>query len=476
MNVEDYSKKTKIGPEAVPEYAYEAERGCLGCILIDQEKIDEVSDFLSPDDFGDIRHKLIYKAMLNLSESGCCIDILNIQDYLTVNQVYEKAGGQTYLLGLATSTPNTVDAYSYGCTIVDRSRTRALIEACKDITELAKHPKGANIATVIQRAEQKMFQLSSLMSADGEGNAQKLADVLIQSLASIKEKQENNQSGITGIPSGYKSLDGYLSGFHPGELIIIGARPGVGKTTFGVNIIQNIGMNPDVKAPVLFFSMEMPADQIGVRVMANMSRVSQTSLRNSVLDMDEWCNVMTSYNEFMKAAVNKVWIDDSQSLTPADLRTKARKFKQEHGLGMIVVDYLQFMHIPGYGANNRTQEVAACSKALKLLARELEVPVIALAQLNRGVAKRSDKRPCNSDLKESGAIEQDADVIIFISRENMDKANDAQETPLPDGKEQVEIIIGKQRNGPTGIIPMTFISEFCRFEEVSGNESVYRPY
>lgn len=481
VDVLDYAKKNLSAPERDSErnysknrkgsreesertapYSFEAEKAFLGSILISPGKLDAVSSILSADDFYDPRHQLIYEAMLSLDNNHRVIDTISLQETLENTQSLEKAGGQAYLLQLFQAVPDTIDAVTYAHTIVNKSRARMLLKACQEIEEDVYVPRGRSIGDILNGAEQKIFRISENSLHKGGGPVS-ITRVTMDLLNTLRENQKNNLSGITGVPTGYKFLDQYLSGFHKSDLIVIGARPGVGKTTFGMNLVQNVAMNPDVNFPVLVFSLEMPASQIAARLLAAMAHVDQTKIRNSNLDDDDWVNLIGVGQTLLKERPDCIYIDDTQGLTPADIRSRSRRLKQEKGgISMIMVDYLQYMHIPGYDANSRTQEVAECSKSLKMLARELDVPVIAMAQVNRGVAGRKDKRPGNADLRESGAIEQDADVIMFIHRPEMD--DDKKDDPSQIGK--AEIIIGKQRNGPVGIVPMVFLHEYSRFETV----------
>ncbi len=455
----------------VPPFSFEAEQALLGSIMLDPIKFDSISHIVSPEDFYERRHRFIYEAMLSLDNAHQSIDLLSLQEELNNIQRLDEIGGQSYLMQISSTLPATVDTIFYARTIVNKARSRALLKACHDIEENVYAPQGRSICEILDTAEEKIFKIAESSLRKGGGPVS-MSNVALNLVDTIQQNQANNIKGITGISSGYKYLDKYLSGFHKSDLIVIGARPGVGKTTFGMNLVQNVAMNPDVHLPVLVFSLEMPADQIAARLLAAMALVDQTRIRNSTLDADDWSRIIGVVGTLTSTKKDCIYIDDTQSLTPADIRARARRLQQEKGgLSMIMVDYLQYMHIPGYDASSRTQEVAECSKSLKKLARELDVPVLAMAQLNRGVAGRRDKRPGNSDLRESGAIEQDADVIMFIHRPEMDEdtKNDASL------KGKAEIIIGKQRNGPIGTVPMVFRHEFSRFETLDLSANVAPP-
>lgn len=458
------TKKVENSNETVELTSFDTEQALLGALLIQSYRFDAVAAVLREDDFSFEQNRLVYGAMQRLNVQRIGIDIITIQSELERNQLLERAGGQSYLLALMHITPGTYDIISYARIVSDKAKARRLVETCSNITKLVYHPGGRSINDILDTAEGDIFKLNENGGIEaGPISVSDIAANLISELAdnSSVDGSNPNKKKVTGLSTGYSDLDNMTSGFREGELIIVAARPAMGKTTFGMNLIQNIAMDNQQNKPALVFSLEMPAKQLVQRLIAAMSRVDQTKIRNMDISIEDWSKITSIMSLFAKDRKDMIYIDDSSGLSPMEMRARARRLAREHGgLSAIMVDYLQLMKIPGYDANSRQQEVSECSRSLKALAKEMNVPVIALAQLNRGLESRKDKRPMNSDLRESGSIEQDADVILFVHREEVYNTQDA------DLKGKAEIIIGKQRNGPIGSIDMRFLNQFSRFEGV----------
>jgi len=368
----------------------------------------------------------------------------------------ELVGGFAYIGEMAKNTPSAANIGAYATIVRERAVVRDMIAVANDIAEAGFEPEGRDSAQLLDLAESKVFKIaeSRTNASDGPKN---IKEVLTTTIDKIEDLYNNPHDGITGISSGYGDLDKMTAGFQPSDLIIVAARPSMGKTTFAMNIAEYAAMNED--KPVIIFSLEMPSESIMMRMLASLGRVDQTKVRTGQLNDDDWARVSSTMGLLLEQG--KMYIDDSSGLTPTEVRSRSRRIAREHGgVSLIMIDYLQLMQVPGL-SENRTLEIAEISRSLKSLAKELECPVVALSQLNRTLEQRADKRPINSDLRESGAIEQDADLIMFIYRDEV--YNDDSED-----KGTAEIIIGKQRNGPIGKCRLTFQGQFSRFDNYSG--------
>ena len=373
--------------------------------------------------------------------------------------VIQDVGGFAYLAELSKNTPSAANIIAYADIVREKAVLRELIGVGNTIAQLAYSPKGKDMKEILDEAEREVFHIAEKRTSSNEG-PKNVIDILEQTINKIEKLSQNkNHNGVTGVTTGFKDLDKKTAGLQPSDLIIVAARPSMGKTTFAMNLCENAALASE--KPVLIFSLEMPADQIMMRTLASLSRVDQTKIRTGqITDDEEWARISST----LAILNNKpnIYIDDSAGLTPTELRSRARRvYRENKGLSMIMVDYLQLMRAPGF-VENRTLEIAEISRSLKALAKELEVPVVALSQLNRSLEQRADKRPVNSDLRESGSIEQDADLIMFIYRDEVyHETND-------ENRNVAEIIIGKQRNGPIGRVRLTFQGQYSRFDNYAG--------
>lgn len=457
----------------IAPHSIEAEQAVLGGIMLNSEMLDSVSERLQASDFYNYTHKVIFEQMLQLARDNQPIDLLTIDQALKDKGILEDAGRFAYLAELSKNTPSVANILAYADIVSERAIYRELIAAGNKIAENSYNPKGMSVKDVLDEAERTIFHIAEKRTSSDEG-PKRLDSILMETLQRIEIlTNSKNNNGVTGVSTGFTDLDKRTAGLQPSDLIIVAARPSMGKTTFAMNLCENASMlNIEVKdddgnvrsvpnKPVLIFSLEMPAEQIMMRMFASLSRVNQTKIRTGQLE-DEEDMARIGSTVAMLQERNNIYIDDSSGLTPTELRSRARRvYKENGGLSLIMVDYLQLMRAPGF-ADNRTLEIAEISRSLKALAKELEVPVVALSQLNRSLEQRADKRPVNSDLRESGSIEQDADLIMFIYRDEVYNENS-------DKKGIAEIIIGKQRNGPIGRVPLTFNGQWSRFDNYTGN-------
>ena len=385
------------------------------------------------------------------------IDLITLDQALKAKGISDSVGGFAYLADLSNNTPNAINILAYAEIVREKAILRELIAVGNRIAENSYSPKGKDIKMVLDEAEREVFAIAEKRSSSTEG-PQNVISVLESTIARIDTLSKlENHSGVTGVTTGFVELDKKTAGLQPSDLIIVAARPSMGKTTFAMNLCENAAMASD--KPVLVFSLEMPAEQIMMRMIASLARVDQTKIRTGQnLDETEWSKIASVFGMFKQK--NNLYIDDSSGLTPTELRSRARRvYRENNGLSMIMVDYLQLMRAPAF-SDNRTLEIAEISRSLKALAKELEVPVVALSQLNRTLEQRADKRPVNSDLRESGSIEQDADLIMFIYRDEVYNDNS-------EDKGVAEIIIGKQRNGPIGRVRLAFNGQFSRFDNLA---------
>jgi len=433
----------------VPPHSIEAEQSLLGGLMLDHQSWDKVADVVSEHDFYRKDHGLIFAAIASLAEEANPCDVVTVSECLDNRGELDQAGGLEYLASLANETPGAANARSYAKILRERSMLRSLISAGNEISGAAFTSDGRTASEIVDEAERLVFEIAESGSR-GRSGFKALKQILPEAVDRIDVLHQSD-GDITGIPSGYNEFDKLTAGLQPGELVVIAGRPSMGKTTLALNIAENAAIGS--KVPTAIFSMEMPSQQLAFRMISSLGRVDQTHLRTGRFPDEDWSRINTAVQLMSEAPM---FIDDTPGLSPTEIRARARRLQREHGLGLIVVDYLQLMAVPG-SKENRATEISEISRSLKALAKELSLPVIALSQLNRSVEQRTDKRPVMSDLRESGAIEQDADLILFIYREEVYN----QDTPR---KGIADIAIAKQRNGPIGDFPLTFVGRYTKFE------------
>ncbi len=449
----NYTKKNQTAALPLAPHSIEAEQSALGGIMLANDAWDLFSELVNEQDFFDYRHRALFRAMEKLVRSNIPLDVVTISETLEQTNELEEVGGAAYLIELAKNTPSAANVKTYATIVRQRSILRQLIGAAHDIAENAHHPKGRDISELLDEAEKKVFEIAN-QSNRGSG-PQIISHILTATVERI-EALCNSEESLTGLATGYYDFDQMTSGLQPADLIIVAGRPSMGKTTFAMNIVESVAMLNKTK-PALVFSMEMPSESLAMRMLASLGRVEQTKIRNGKLDEDDWSRFGAGVAQLSET---KILIDDTPALSPTEVRARARRVVREHGgLSLIAIDYLQLMNVKG-GSENRTTEISEISRSLKALAKELNVPVIALSQLNRELEKRPNKRPVMSDLRESGAIEQDADLIVFVYRD---------EVYYEDSPEKgvAEIIIGKQRNGPIGAVKLRFEGRYSRFDNLA---------
>ncbi|MGC6404411.1 MAG: replicative DNA helicase [Candidatus Comchoanobacterales bacterium] len=427
----------------------EAERAVLGGVILDNQRWDDVAELLVQSDFFVMEHRYVFESIAYLSEQAMPFDTITVNETLKKKGFLEKMGGEQFLFELVNETPVAANILSYAKIVHEKSHLRSLMEAGQYITDLAHTSGSKNADELINEAEQKIMSIKDTRSSsDGPRSIQ---DILTETTDKI-DRLSQMEGTITGSPTGFDDLDKMTSGLHPGDLVIVAGRPSMGKTVFGVNIAEHVAISAE--KPVLIFSLEMPSDSIVMRMMSSLGRINQHQVRTGNLSDEDWPRLSSAVSMIKNA---KIFIDDQPGVSPIDIRSRARRIKRQHpDLGLILVDYLQLMRIPGF-KEGRTLEISEISRTLKLIAKEMNVPVIALSQLNRSLEQRPDKRPVMSDLRESGSIEQDADLIAFIYRDEVYNEDS------PD-KGVAEIIIAKQRNGPIGKVKLTFLGQYTRFE------------
>ena len=449
-------KDKQVEALKVPPHSLEAEQSVLGGLMLDNEAWDRVAERVSADDFYRREHRQIFNAMHVLVESGQPIDLVTLSESLEREHQLDDVGGFAYIGEMAKNTPSAANISAYAEIVRERAVVRDMITVANEIAEAGFDPQGRDSSMLLDYAESKVFKIAEQRTNSSEG-PQDIKQILSSTVDQIEQLFNNPHDGVTGVSTGYGDLDKMTAGMQPSDLIIVAARPSMGKTTFAMNLAEYAAMNED--KPVIIFSLEMPSEQIMMRMLASLGRVDQTRIRTGQLEDDDWARVSATMGLLLEQG--KMYVDDSSGLTPTEVRSRSRRIAREHeGVSMIMIDYLQLMQVPAL-ADNRTLEIAEISRSLKALAKELKCPVIALSQLNRSLEQRADKRPVNSDLRESGSIEQDADLIMFIYRDEV--YND----DSPD-KGTAEIIIGKQRNGPIGKVRLTFQGQFSRFDNYAG--------
>jgi len=442
----------------VPPHSMESESSVLGGLLLDNNAWERVGDLLGDGDFYRHEHKLIYEAIGKLINASKPADVITVYEHLQGMGKAEEIGGLMYLNQLAQYVPSASNIRRYAEIVRERAILRKLVTASDDIATNAFNPQGKTVERILDEAEQKIMAIGE----EGARNKQgfQSLDTLVVDLLDRVQEMADNPNDITGVPTGFYDLDRMTSGLQAGDLVVLAARPSMGKTAFAVNIAEHVALNEGL--PVAIFSMEMGASQLAVRVVGSIGRIDQGHLRTGKLSDEEWPRLADAIDRLRTVSLH---IDETPGLTPSELRANARRLSRQCGkLGLIVVDYLQLMSGSTTGGDNRATELGEISRGLKMLAKELQCPVIALSQLNRSVEQRTDKRPMMSDLRESGAIEQDADIIMFIYRD--DYYNKESKDPGV-----AEIIIGKQRNGPTGVVRLTFLKNLTRFESLASGLS-----
>ena len=437
----------------VPPHSLEAEQSVLGGLMLDNSSWDTVSERLVADDFYRHEHRLTFNAMAELAESAHPLDVVTLSEALERRDQLESVGGLAYLAELARNTPSASNIRAYADIVRERATLRKLIQASRQIADSAYSPEGRLPDELVNEAERLGFQISE--SRPKFGGPIGMSQLLTKAVDRIDELF-NMKGQMTGISTGFRDLDDMTSGLQPSDLVIIAGRPSMGKTTFAMNLVEHAVVSND--KPVIVFSMEMPAESLMLRMLSSLGRIDQTRVRTGQLEDEDWPRLTSAVNLLKD---RQLFIDDTPALSPNELRSRVRRIAREHGnIGLVMIDYLQLMQVPGL-SENRTAEISEISRSLKGIAKEFNCPVVSLSQLNRSLEQRPNKRPVMSDLRESGAIEQDADVIAFVYRDEV------YNTDNPDNKGLAELIIGKQRNGPIGTVHMAFIGKYTRFEDLA---------
>jgi replicative DNA helicase len=446
----------------VPPHSIEAEQSVIGGLLRDNASFDRIADMMQPEDFYRYDHRIIFEQIVRMINASRPADVITVFENLTQLGKAEDVGGLAYLNAMAQNTPSAANIRRYAEIVRDRSVLRQLITVADDISGQAFSPQGKETKEILDEAESRIFAIAE-QGARGAAGWLAVQPLLTQVVERIDELySRENQSEITGVPTGFIDLDRMTSGLQPGDLVIVAGRPSMGKTAFSVNIGENVAIEAGL--PVAIFSMEMGGTQLAMRMLGSVGQLDQHRLRTGRLNDEDWPRLTHAIQKMNDA---QVFIDETPALNPIEMRARARRLARQCGkLGLIIVDYLQLMQGSKAG-DNRASEISEISRSLKGLAKELGCPVIALSQLNRSLEQRPNKRPVMSDLRESGAIEQDADVIIFLYRDEVYNADS------PD-KGTAEIIIGKQRNGPIGAVRLTWIGQYTKFGNYVGNLSVYQ--
>ncbi len=436
-------------------HSLEAEQAVLGGLLLDNQAWDQVVERLTDQDFYRYEHRLIFQAMGQLEARSQPFDPITLSETLKAMGELEHVGGEVYLFEIAQNTPSTANIKAYADIVRERSVLRQLIGVAHQIADTAFSPEGRDSASLLDEAERRVFEIAQNdLRGQGPQDIKSLAADAIHRIETLYKLKQS----ITGLETGYTDFDNMTSGLQPADLVIVAGRPSMGKTTFAMNIAEHAALRSGL--PVLVFSMEMPGDSLAMRMLSSLGRIEQNKIRTGRLEDEDWPRLGSAVALLSSA---KMFIDDTPGLTPTELRSRARRLAREQGeLGLIVIDYLQLMRVPQF-SDNRVAEISEISRSLKALAKELRVPVIALSQLNRSLEQRADKRPVMSDLRESGAIEQDADLITFIYRDEV-------YNPETRDKGIAEIIIAKQRNGPIGKVALTFLGKYTRFENYADSQ------
>ncbi len=434
----------------LPPHSVQAEQAVLGGLMLDNSTWDYVADRVGEEDFYRRQHQLLFRAVQTLADREQPFDVVTLGEELERVGALQDVGGLAYLADLANETPSAANIRAYADIVREHSVKRQLIRVGTEIADSGFQPDGRKIDALLDDAENKVFQIAEQRQKQGSG-FEPIKTLLVKAVDRI-ETLYQSEDLITGVSTGFADLDEMTSGLQPSDLIVVAGRPSMGKTTFAMNVAENVAIKSG--RPVAVFSMEMPGEQLTLRMMSSLGRIDQHRVRTGKLEDEEWPRLTSAVSILSEA---RLYIDDSAALTPTEVRARCRRLMRDQGqLGLIVIDYLQLMQAPS-AAENRTNEISLISRSLKALAKELKVPVIALSQLNRSLEQRTNKRPIMSDLRESGAIEQDADLVVFIYRDEVYNADS------PD-KGTAEIIIGKQRNGPIGTTRLTFLGQYTKFE------------
>lgn len=439
--------------DRIPPHNQEAEQSVIGAIFLEPQALITAAEILQYEDFYRVAHQKIFQTMNKLSDQGKPIDVVTVTEELSAKKELEDVGGLSYLTEIANAVPTAANIAHYARIVEEKALLRRLIRVATNIVEDG-FTREDEVEALLSEAEKKMMEVSNRKNA---GDFRHIKDVLVQTYDNI-ELLHARKGDITGVPTGFRDLDRITAGFQRNDLIIVAARPSVGKTAFALNVAQNVATKTEEN--VAIFSLEMGAEQLVMRMLCAEGNIDAQVLRTGALTAEDWRKLTMAMGSLSNAGI---FIDDTPGIRINEIRSKCRRLKQEYGLGMILIDYLQLIQGSGNGKENRQQEVSEISRSLKALARELQVPVIALSQLSRGVEQRQDKRPMMSDLRESGSIEQDADIVSFLYREDYyDKETENQN--------MIEIIIAKQRNGPTGTVTLAFVKEFNKFVNVDWSQ------
>ncbi|KMY52123.1 replicative DNA helicase [Peribacillus loiseleuriae] len=432
--------------DRIPPQNVEAEQAVLGAIFLEPSSLTVSSEILIPEDFYRSSHQKVFNAMLKLNDMGKAVDLVTVTEELAAAKNLEEVGGVSYLSELAASVPTAANVEYYAKIVEEKSLLRRLIRTATNIAQEG-YSREDEVESLLGEAEKSIMEVAQRKNS---GAFQNIKDVLVRAYDNIEELT-NRKGDVTGIPTGFAELDRMTAGFQRNDLIIVAARPSVGKTAFALNIAQNVATKTDEN--VAIFSLEMGAEQLVMRMLCAEGNINAQNLRTGALTDEDWRKLTMAMGSLSNAGI---YIDDTPGVRIGEIRSKCRRLKQENGLGMIMIDYLQLIQGNGRSGENRQQEVSEISRSLKSLARELQVPVIALSQLSRGVEQRQDKRPMMSDIRESGSIEQDADIVAFLYRDDYyDKESE--------NKNIIEIIIAKQRNGPVGTVSLAFVKEYNKF-------------
>jgi len=435
----------------MPPHSVEAEQAVLGGLMIDANAWDAVADIVTAADFYRRDHRLIFEAIAEVAEIRGSCDVVTISEHLERKGRLEEVGGLHYLGSIARDTPSAANVRAYSEIIRERSVLRQLVAAGGEIAAAATDSRGRSATELVDEAERRVFEIAERGSR-GRSGFRAVRDILPQTIDRL-DTLHQSPGEIRGVPTGFTLLDRKTAGLQPGDLVVIAGRPSMGKSTLAVNIAESAAIAKGVAAGI--FTMEMSAEQLTLRMISSLGRVNASHLRSGNFSDEDWSRIQGAMSQLSSAPI---YLDESPALTPTELRARARRLKRERDLGLIIVDYLQLMQVPGT-KENRATEISEISRSLKALAKELSVPVIAISQLNRAVEQRTDKKPVMSDLRESGAIEQDADLILLIYREEAYDQNTTR-------RGIADIIIAKQRNGPTGEVQLTFLGEYTRFENL----------
>ncbi|MGI9283398.1 MAG: replicative DNA helicase [Endozoicomonas sp.] len=435
-----------------PPHSIEAEQSVLGGLLLDNEAWDKVADKVTAEDFYHPRHKVIFSSMAKSANESIPFDPLTLAASLDNQDELEAAGGMVYITELVANVAGIANIEAYAQIIQERSVLRKVINASQQMAETAYNPEGRDSQTVLDEAERLVFNIAEERpKTGGPVGVREILDNTVQKI----DELFNSGDAITGITTGFNDLDEMTSGLQSSDMVIVAARPSMGKTTFAMNLVENALLNTE--KVVMVFSLEMPGEQLMMRMLSSLGRINQSKVRSGKLEEEDWPKLVSAVERIKD---KKLFIDDTAGISPSEMRSRIRRIVREHGdMALIMIDYLQLMQIPGF-SEGRTNEISEISRSLKALAKEFNVPVVALSQLNRSLEQRPNKRPVNSDLRESGAIEQDADIIMFIYRDEV-------YNPDTEYKGIGEIIIGKQRNGPIGSVRLAFIGQYTRFENLA---------